>query len=276
MIHETIDIWDGCGCGIQTGATLTAYIPDNSPEIDMTRRNQTVLICPGGGYGFTSDREAEPLALAFLGEGFSAFVLRYSVAPERFPTQLLEVSRAMQLIRGNAEAWHVDIGHIAVLGFSAGGHLAGSLGVFWNAPFVREALSIGGGENRPDRMVLCYPVITSTIGPSHRESFYNLMGEGKSEEEYTAASLERHVGVDTPPAFLWHTANDGLVPAENSLIFASALQAQHIPFELHIYPDGPHGLSLADRRTAAPGADALLNPRAAEWFGACVRWLRNC
>ena len=276
MIYETHRIWEGSKSGISTAATLTAYLPDNSPEIDMARKNKAVLICPGGGYGFTSDREAEPIALAFAGEGICAFVLRYSVAPDRYPIQLLEASRAMQLIRKNAEAWHVNTDDIAVMGFSAGGHLAGSLGVFWNAPFVREALGLQEGENRPSRMVLCYPVITSQIGPAHRDSFYNLMGEGKSEEEYASVSLERHVSADTPPAFIWHTAADNLVPVENSLLFAGALQKQHIPFELHIYPEGQHGLSLADRRTAAPGADSLLNLRVAEWFGACVRWMKGC
>lgn len=274
MIYEKMNIWDGSACGIKTEATLTAYVPDNSPEIDMDRKNQAVLICPGGGYQFVSEREAEPIALAFAGKGICAFVLWYSVAPHFYPTQLLEVSRAMQLIRENADRWHVDENDIAVMGFSAGGHLAAHLAVSWNDPMIAEKLNMPAGQNRPNRVILGYPVITYSIEGIHRITFHNLFGEDASEEVFTTASPEKLVSENTPPAFIWHTAADAIVPVMNSLMFAEALSKHNIPFELHIYPEGVHGLSLCDRRTSSDKA-GLIEPHVARWFDDCVKWMQT-
>ncbi len=273
MIYRTMNIWEGSESDMRTDATLCVYAPDNSPEIEINRRNPAVVILPGGGYEWLSDREAEPIALALAGDGICAFVLRYSVAPNRYPTQLLEVSRAVWLIRENAEAWHVDENNISVMGFSAGGHLAASLGVFWKEPFICEKLSMREGQNRPNKLILSYAVITSDTSYAHRGSFYSLVGEDKSEEQYEAVSVERFVSADTPPAFIWHTFSDAAVPVENALTFAHALSEAGVPFELHIYPQGPHGLSLCDCRTSANAI--TLSPYAAGWFDACKNWIKD-
>ena len=252
--------------------TLTCYCHDNTPEIDARRRRPAIVICPGGGYSFTSDREAEPVALAFLPRGYNCFVLRYSCAPARYPAALLEVSAAVALVRQKAGEFQVDTAKIAVCGFSAGGHLAASLGTMWNEPFIGERLGIPQGMNRPDAMILGYPVITSGE-KAHRDSFTKLLGEGASKEEVERVSLENRVHGDVPPAFIWHTFDDDLVPVENSLLFASALRANNIPFELHIYASGPHGLSLCNRESVGEGQ--MINPHCATWVELCEQWLKH-
>lgn len=255
--------------------TLTAYCADNSKEIDSGRKRPAVVICPGGGYRFTSDREAEPVALRFLSLGFQAFVLRYSVAPERYPAALLQLSAAVALVREQADRFHVDAGRIAVCGFSAGGHLACSLGVFWDEPFLPQALGIARGANRPNALVLAYPVITAGRY-AHADSFDCLLGADPPRELRDRMSLENQVNDKTPPTFLWHTFNDALVPVENSLLFANALRKHGIPFELHVYADGPHGLSLCDSETTGQDTarDDFINPHCRSWAYLCSEWLK--
>jgi acetyl esterase/lipase len=274
MHYETIAIWDHFKGNIHGRATLDAYIPEHSPEISFIKNKKAVLVCPGGGYYFVSKREGEAVALAFAAQGFNAFVLTYEVAPAvRHPQPILDVSRAVCLIRENAEKWHTDPDKISVCGFSAGGHLAASLGVFWREAYIRDMLGIPEGLNKPNSLILCYPVITSRIGLAHRGSFYNLLGEGREESVYKTMSLENFVSGDTPPAFLWHTFDDGAVPVENSLLFAQGLKKADIPFELHVFPQGAHGLSLCDERTST--GPEHLNPHAAQWFELCVAWLKK-
>lgn len=273
MIHQTIklrEVFPRLPHQTEFEPILTVYCPENSPEIDPKRKRASILICPGGGYTFTSDREAEPIALNFVSRGYNAFVLRYSVAPARYPTALLEVSAAMALIRSRAEEWNVRKDAVIVCGFSAGGHLGCSLGAFWNEPFIEQTLGIEHGQNRPDGMILCYPVITS--GPfAHRGSFDNLVADG-GDELLSKVSLEHRVGGQTPPAFIWHTFDDEAVPVENSLLLASALRKAEVPFELHIYPTGVHGLSLCNDLTSRKPEQN--NPHAATWFKLCDQWLR--
>ncbi len=234
------------------------------------RLRAAVIICPGGGYEYTSPREAEPVALQFNAAGFHAFVLHYSVAPRRHPIPLLDLSRAVCLVREHAAAWNIRPEGIVVCGFSAGAHLAASLGVHWDKPFALEAPEISRGLNRPDALVLCYPVITSGEF-AHQGSFENLLGSHASSELLAEVSLERHVDEAVPPTFLWHTFGDGAVPLENSLLFAAALRKNKIPFELHVYPEGQHGLSLATEET---GTDQLkADPHVATWMDLCIEWI---
>ena len=258
--------------GQKTKATL--YIPSVSGEFSAEKRFPCVIVCPGGGYSFTSDREAEPIALRLIGKGIAAIVVRYSVSPIRYPMQLLQISAAVALARRNSAEWHLDGDKISVMGFSAGGHAAASIGVLWQEEFIPEALGIEYGENKPNGMILCYPVISSG-DIAHRGSFDNLLGEFKSPELLEKLSLEKQVTPNAPPAFLWHTANDGAVPVENTLMMASALQANGISFELHIYPDGVHGLSLCDDTTSNSRSPALINPVAAGWADLCIDWIKR-
>lgn len=258
--------------GSLSDTRLVTYIQDHSESIAIEKR-PLVLICPGGGYGSTSDREAEVIALQFLARGCHAAVLRYSCAPAQYPTALLEAAYSMALIREKADEWHVDKEKVVILGFSAGGHLAGSLGVFWKESFLREKLGISDSEVfRPDGMILCYPVITSGEF-AHRGSFENLLGS-RQDELGDKMSLEKQVSKDTPKTFLWHTFEDQAVPVENSLLLAWALRKEGISTELHMYPRGGHGLALANRLTDGPSGGSV-QPECESWVELAHVWLEN-
>lgn len=255
-------------------ARLITYIQDYSDAMAIETR-PLVLICPGGGYTRTSDRESEPIALKFLSMGYHAAVLRYSCAPAQYPTSLLELAASMAMIREHAKEWHVDPEKIIVQGSSAGGHLAASLGVFWQEDFLLEG--IGRKEAchtllRPDGMILCYPVITSGEF-AHRGSFESLLGE---RQAFLAEkmSLEKQVTGNTPPAFLWHTYTDQSVPVENSLLFVGALRKAGVPAEFHMYPRGEHGLALADRLTQTNDGRAV-QPECTSWVELAHTWVEN-
>lgn len=229
-------------------ACLRTYIIDSSDQLKYNKR-PLVLICPGGGYGFVCDREAEVMALQFTAMGYHAAVLTYSTYPVRYPTQILEAAQAWKLIRENAEKWNVLPDKTVILGCSAGGHLAASYSLFCGEDFIANSVGLSPDELRPAGMILCYPVITSGEF-SHRDSFAALLGDDYNNligtELLEKVSLENHVTEKAPPAFIWHTFTDNVVPVENSLLFASALRKHSVSCEMHIFPDGGHGLGLAN------------------------------
>ena len=236
-----------------------------------------ILVCPGGGYHFTSEREAEIVAMQFNAMGYHTAVLRYSCAPAQFPTALLELSRAVAYLRANAGKWCIDPDRIAVLGFSAGGHLAASLGIFWNTEWfagIREenGIKLTAEEIKPDGMLLAYPVITSGEY-AHRDSFTNLLGEerGRDGAWLEKMSLEKQDVKDMPPLFMWHTSYDNAVPLQNSMFLATALVEAKKPVEYHIFPGDVHGMSLADWRTRSE--KRVEDTAAVQWIGLARTWL---
>ena len=270
MITEKIDIQVE---GSQPGSALYTYILDASPEIRDNIR-PLVLLCPGGGYEFTSDREAEILALQFVAMGYHAAVLRYSVAPAVFPAALMELATAVKIIKEHAEEWNIVPDKIFVEGCSAGGHLAASLGVFWNDRELAIADRIGTTLEmiKPAGMILCYPVITSGEY-AHRGSFDALLKDLDDEDRLLEkVSLEKQVNADTPETFIWHTFTDGLVPVENSLMFVTALRAAGINTEFHMYPVGGHGLSTAREFTRTPMWNEV-QPECQNWLEMARTWL---
>ena len=274
MIHKKIEIEiNGNNKDQNFKAELDTYLLDDLANMKVERKRPAVLILPGGGYRFTSDREAEPVAIQMNAMGFQAFVLYYSCETATFPTALLQTAKAISLIREHAREWHIEERKIDLLGFSAGGHLAASLGTFWNKEFVYEALKIEPKRIRPDGLVLAYPVITSGEF-AHQDSFRALLGE-KYEERKEWVSLENQVGEDMMPVFLWHTFEDESVPVENSLLFASALRKKNIPFELHIYQKGRHGLSLANGETNPANEENLIVLECQNWITMAGTWIRN-
>lgn len=249
---------------IQEG-DLEAFVLENSPQIDPNGKHKAVLILPGGGYSYCSDREAEPIALSLIAKGISAFILRYSVAPHQYPTQVLEAMAAMSYIRQHAEAYAIDPEAISVLGFSAGGHVAASLAAKWNLNHLTSPLGIEPEECKPNKLLLSYPVITMKEY-THAGSKRNLLGEDASEAFVEENSIETQVTSMFPPTFIWSTATDQSVPIENTLFLVQALRKNGIPFEVHIYPQGVHGLSLANHLTAKPNQPQYIEPGVESWF----------
>jgi len=262
--------------GLHTPEYQATLEPIYTPHLDEhgNKQRPAVVICPGGGYDYCSEREAIPVAMRFAGYGVQAFVLRYT-CQKRFPANLLELAAAVAYVRTHAADFEVDPNRIAVAGFSAGGHLAASLSVYWNSKLVTEVL----GDTalcKPNAQILSYPVITAGAF-AHRGSIVNLVGEDDAHRydnpRADAVSLEKQVNADTPPCFIWHTSDDNCVPVQNSLMYMQALAEQKIPFEAHILPHGGHGLSLSDETTAT--GDWHENAVCAPWFQACIAWIRR-
>lgn len=250
--------------------TLTAYLPTNLAELHREdQKRPWLLICPGGAYLFCSELEQEPIALHFLPEGYNVFVLKYSTDPHRFPTQLLEVAAAFDWIVKNADRLHCDTEKSAIMGFSAGGHLTSH---YVNATRIPEITRYFPDSFRPAACLLSYPVITTELEISHKNSFRFLLGEYPQGERATRFSTEKLVTKDTPPTFLWATAEDENVPVENSLVYALALSRHDVPYELHIFPFGRHGLATADDQTNNGTLPSYV-VRNHQWLDAAKKWL---
>lgn len=262
--------------GSHAAASLTLYLLDNYLEVDPRRTRPIVVICPGGAYRFVSERESEAVAVHMNAMGCHAAILRYSCAPEHYPESLLQLARSVALIRDRAKGWNVNPEEIYVLGFSAGGHLAASLGVFWNREDLSAALERENSAFRPNRLILCYPVI-NTGSFAHTESIENITGSKREHPSslWDRLSLERQVSADTPPTFLWHSMEDPNVPVENSLLFATALRQHKVPFELHIYQKGGHGLSLGTKEIECRATRYPNQPNVRSWIRLLRTWLER-
>lgn len=251
-------------------AWIDAYLAD--PVGNYVRR--AMLVIPGGGYGAVcSDREGEPIALAFMAEGYNAFVLHYTVGRKKpYPAQLVEASRAMAHIRTHAAEYRIDPERVFTVGFSAGGHLAGSLAVMWHREEAWKDAGIPYGLNKPDGAMLIYPVVSGVQYFREGGTFSNLWcADRPTEEELTKTSLELAVDERSVPLFLVHTSDDQGVDVRNSLLLAAACREKGLPFELHVYPRGPHGVALGNDITAC-GNPGWTNPRIARWVKDAAAW----
>lgn len=260
--NEKIELWPGTPPGFdvafnQPMPTITPYI------IDSPRSAGAVIVFPGGGYSGRAPHEKEPIARWFNQIGLNAFVLDYRVAPYRHPIPLQDAQRAIRFVRANASKWRIDPSRIAILGFSAGGHLAACAATMSDDNIALPADEIDKVSARPDAAILCYPVVT--FGEfRHDGSMVNLLGENPPEELRRRMSVENAVTDQSPPMFIWTTADDQAVPMENSLLMANALRRNSVPFSLHVFPTGRHGLALA--------ADC---PDVGQWTKLCDEWLRK-
>lgn len=266
MICKRIDLYEYFGLnrnGNRQGY-LNLYLPETSDY--PTRERPAMLVIAGGGYSVVSPREQECIALSYVAQGFAAFTLDYSIAPIRFPAQLIEGAMAMAYIRENAAELGLKSDKIAAIGFSAGGHLAGMLGTLFERAEIKEALGKKFEFVRPDAIILSYPVITGGE-KAHRGSFNNLCGNDL--ELVNELSLEKHVTEQASPAFIWTTVDDNLVPSENALYMALAYKSVGVPFELHVYEKGVHGLSLATEETG------VVSEAVQKWLELSIVWLKN-
>lgn len=230
-------------------------------------KRPALIVIPGGGYGMVSKREAEPVALAFLARGFQTFILTYTVGGENgisYPEQLIEVGAAVDYVKKNADALHVNKDEVFVVGFSAGGHLTGNLAIEYASISQKAGQEL---DCKPTAVGLCYPVISSKHG--HFETFENLLygyTDEAREELMKTLNLNEAVTETTPPAFIWATAADQVVPVDNAIRYAQALSEKGVDFELHVYADGVHGLSTCDEEIN-PKGDHLA--RTAKWLDDC-------
>ena len=267
MKHERIYLVEG-----NEEVYIDTYVAD--PTSEMIRK--ALLVIPGGGYGTVcADREGEPIAHAFMPYGYNAFVLHYTVGRKKpFPTQLIEATLAIKYIKDHAEEYGIDPEEVFVVGFSAGGHLAASTGVLWKMDEVLSAVPMPEGYNKPRGVMLIYPVISPKF-QNHIKSFRNLWcTDTPTEEQLLAAAIEEHVDADSAPAFIMHTANDEVVDVRNALTAANAYAVAGVPFELHIYPDGPHGMALSNRITWG-GNPKYNQPAIAEWVRLAAAWAES-
>ncbi|MCQ2378188.1 MAG: alpha/beta hydrolase [Victivallaceae bacterium] len=238
--------------------------PENSPEIKPEEKTPvlsvypaakpagTILILPGGGYrSCVAGREGVKIAEKFRTFGFTAAVLDYRVSPDRYPAPQRDALRAVKLLRARAKEWNVDPEHLAVLGFSAGGHLAGCTGTLYDRIDIRVGDEADAQSARPDALILCYPVVSLAADFGHTGSGDCLLGKEASDAERKTLSLQNLVTDDTPPAFLWHTAGDTTVPCRNSIEFAQAMWAHNRTAELHVFPEGNHGKDTAENLKTA-------------------------
>lgn len=281
MLYEKIELPNpGYGRGARAGSDaaeyagaplLRAYCQDSADAPEGVRIRPAVVICPGGGYAYTSWREAEPIALAFLERGYQAFVLDYTAFDPQEDKPLLpypayDLARAVALVRRNAEAWHVDPQRVAILGCSAGGSLCALYGALSRQPWFAEKLGLTVDQVRVSAQILCYPVIDFTAGWPADLAYARQLTD--HEEWVHAQDL---VDAGTPRTFIWATATDGSVPARNTLAYAQALLAHGVDHECHIFHRGRHGLSLANAQTAkTPEHD---QPHVAHWFDLALEWL---
>jgi len=296
MHCETITLYED-----RADVTLTTYVLDDSPELLDGQPRGAVLICPGGAYLMCSDREGEPVAMAFAAMGYHAFVLRYSVyhpepsdswltqslAPKQecqFPQPMRDIGRAMVTIQAHADQWHVDTGKIALCGFSAGAHNCAMYAVSWDKPDIAGHLGVDASLLRPAACVLGYTLsdyvymkqVASAADPEalalFRASNTALLGVPDPGADLLArVSPARLVDDSTPPMYLWATSADALVPVQHTLLMAQGLADHAIPFEVHVFEDGPHGLSLAT--PASAGVVGEIDPDAAHWVPLCAAWL---
>ena len=250
---------------------LEVYVAD---KVGDFVRN-AILVIPGGGYGMVcSEREGEPVGMAFMPYGYNAFVLHYAVKKKPFPSHLIQASKAMKHIKDHAEEYNIDPDRVFVTGFSAGGHLAATLGTMWDRKEIYDEVDMPFGYNKPAGMMLIYPVISSAEF-GHKGSFKNLlMDENPSDEKMAEVSIENCICEKSSPAYIVHSSNDQAVNVRNALVLADALAKQKIEFELHIYPDAPHGVALGNEITAC-GNEKWNYPAMSHWVENAVVWAKS-
>ena len=246
--QNVIRLWQGAAPGAlgieeKDIPTLTITLPDSGKATGAA-----IVICPGGGYAHLASHEGEDYARFLAMHGVTGFVLKYRLGSDgyRHPAMLEDAARALRIVRSGATNWHVRPDKIGIMGSSAGGHLASTLLTHYDSGNPSSPDLVERVSSRPDFGILCYPVIS--MGPiTHEGSRKNLLGESPPQDLVDLLSNEKHVTSNTPPCFIWQTSEDSTVSVENSLVFAEALTKNKVPFELHIYQQGRHGLGLADK-----------------------------
>lgn len=224
-----------------------------------------IVVCPGGGYRALAPHEGHDIAVWLNSLGVAAIVVKYRLAPNYgHPSPMLDAMRAMRTVRARAAEWNIDPNRVGIMGFSAGGHVASTVATHFDSGRADSIDPIERMSSRPDLAILCYAVITMTDDFAHKGSKKNLLGDNPSRELIDLMSNEKQVTEKTPPTFLFHTEDDQSVPLENSLMFAAALRKAKVPYELHVYEKGRHGVGLAPN-----------HPQLSSWPKLLENWLRS-
>ncbi len=266
-MQTAIPLWpDGAPGALGTNAydipTVTPYLPDGT-----NATGAAMVICPGGGYGVLAAHEGKDYALWLNQHGITCFVLKYRLGSKgyRHPAMLNDAARALRWVRAHAADYKVDSHRVGIIGSSAGGHLASTLLTHFDAGDTNSSDVVERQSSRPDLGILCYAVI-STGEFAHKGSIQNLLGTNPAPELLRLLSNELQVTTNTPPCFLWTTFEDNGVPMENTLLFAEALRKNHVPFDLHVYEKGRHGIGLKDK-------PPFTHPH--PWANDCLFWLKE-
>ncbi|HWA81849.1 MAG TPA: alpha/beta hydrolase [Fimbriimonadaceae bacterium] len=263
LAPDPFRLWTGDAPGAL--GTAEKDIPTLTPYVPAHPCGSAVIVCPGGGYEGLADHEGSAYALFLNRLGVTAFVLKYRLGSSgyRYPVELWDVQRAIRMVRFEAKKWKIDPKRIGVMGSSAGGHLTSMAVTRFDGGDRKAKDPIDRVSSRPDFGILCYAVIS--MGPTgHAGSRRALLGDNPSQALIDETSSEKQVKADTPPCFLWHTQDDPVVPVANSEAFATALQEKNVPYELHLYPHGPHGMGLG----GPPTSNTLL-----PWTHELTRWM---
>ena len=302
MLYEKVRLYED-----REDVTLTSYVLDDSVEMLNGKPKGAVIICPGGAYLYCSDREGEPVAMAFSAIGYHTFVLRYSVYNENkgtntndniipdmskeweekenvyYPSQIRDVAKAMLYIKEHAQAWHIDMGKVALCGFSAGAYTSAMYAVNYNKPIITDWLGISSEGIRPAAVILGYTLsdYTAFLGmkpgenPLFTASIRAYTGNEVFEDRKRAEELSpcMQVNQSTPPMFLWTTAKDQMVNPEHTLKMALALNRCQIPYEVHIFEEGQHGMALGTYATAAQ--ESHLDTNIEKWIPMADKWLQK-
>lgn len=294
MYVERKQLWES-----DNGAGYTLYLQDNSDEIEAGRRHPAIIICGGGGYLGISDREKEPVALFFLNAGYQAIVLDYGTKKthgSEYPKPVFDLAKMILKVRENAEEWNINPEKVAIIGFSAGGHLCASMATQWQEKYLAERLNINNSVLlKPNAVILSYPVtdlklqkewfntkdkknLSPSLGTESPEEFMNTANEAMLGKEYTEGDVEKaspitHVTSQIPPVFLWHTATDEMVYVLNSLLFAKKVVEVGGECEFHMFEKGAHGMSLGNRQSG--GGREMMNSDIAAWTELALRFLKR-
>lgn len=264
---QTIRLWDTDAPGAlgqeeKDIPTAIVYLPSG-----QDKPTGAIVICPGGGYGnLAMDHEGHQIAAWANDMGLAGIIVSYRHRSRGYghPAPMLDAQRAVRLTRQNAQQWNIDPSKVGVIGFSAGGHLVTTLLTHFDAGDAAAQDVVDRHSSRPDFGIVCYAVIALGADFTHGGSARNLLGDNPAPELLESLSNEKQVTPETPACFVWSTAEDTVVPVENSLRFVSALVTAGVPVELHVFPQGRHGIGL--------GADI---PGANQWPNLCHDWLRR-
>ena len=282
MKIEVIPLFEGL-----ESATLTAYIKEPGMDHVFPIVRPAVIICPGGAYIGITEKEAEPVALRFLAAGYHVFVLKYSIGAQigQFPAPFIDVAKSIKLIRENAKRWYIDPDKVVLCGFSTGAHVAAILSATWHEEYISEVLKEDNLLFKPNALILGYPLLdmylfkeknADRMGSLLEIMFSNIYGTlNPSDEQLDMWSCKNRVTKNMPPTFLWTTLEDEVIDVKESLSFAKELSKNKVPFELHVFEKGAHGLSLADETVGYDHDEIRKNINAHKWIDMALNWLKH-